>query len=86
MNEIVAQLIPFIFIVGVFYLLVIKPSQKQQEEHKKMLMSLKPGDKVVTSGGIHGMVASVKDDTIALRIGGDVKIDVDRAAIARKIS
>jgi len=84
MNDLVAQLVPLAFVIGVFYLLVILPSKKQQEEHKKMLASLKQGDKVVTSGGIHGMVANVRDDLVILRIGGDAKIDVDKSAIARK--
>ena len=85
-SNIIMQAIPLVIVLGVFYFIVILPAKKQQEEHKKMVSSLRPGDKVVTIGGIHGMVASVKDDVITIRIGGDTKIDVDRTAIARKIS
>lgn len=85
MNNAILQLVPLAIVIGVFYFLVILPSRKQQEEHKKMISSLRPGDKVVTIGGIRGMVASVKDDVITLRVGGDTKIDVEKSAIARKI-
>ncbi len=85
MNSVLLQLVPIAIILGVFYFLVIVPSKKQQEEHRKMISSLRPGDKVVTIGGIRGMVASVKDDVVTLRVGGDTKIDVEKSAIARKL-
>ncbi len=84
-SNLILQLVPFLIVLGVFYFLVILPAKKEQEERKRMIASLRPGDKVVTIGGIHGMVASVRDDVITLRIGGDAKIDVDRSAIARKL-
>ncbi len=84
MNDLILQLIPLFIVIGVFYFLVIIPSRKQEEERKKMLASLRSGDKVVTIGGIRGMVASIKDDVVTLRVG-DTKIDVEKSAIARKL-
>ncbi len=86
MNEVFLQaVVPLIFVLGVFYFIVIVPSKKQQEAHKKMISSLRPGDKVVTIGGLRGMVVSVRDDVVTLRVGGDTKIDVEKTAIARKL-
>ncbi len=85
-GNVILQAVPLIIVLGVFYFVVILPARKQQEEHKRMIASLKPGDKIVTIGGIHGMIASVKDDVVSVRIGGDTKIDVDKTAIARKLS
>ncbi len=84
-----AQLLPFILIFAILYLLVIRPQQKKQRqaqtERTNMLKALKPGDKVVTSGGIYGTIVAVreKDDTIQLRIAQSVSVEAERTAIAR---
>jgi preprotein translocase subunit YajC len=77
------QFLPFILIIGVFYLLLIRPNQKKQQAWQQMLSNLKPGDKITTSGGIRGTILSIKDDAIQLRIPPDnVKIEVVKSAIA----
>ncbi|HWN97783.1 MAG TPA: preprotein translocase subunit YajC [Blastocatellia bacterium] len=82
-------LMPFILIFGILYLLVIRPQQKKQREAQteraNMLKALKPGDKVVTTGGIYGTIVAVreKDDTIQLRIAQSVSVEAERSAIAR---
>jgi preprotein translocase subunit YajC len=76
------QLLPFAFIFIIFYFLLIRPQQKRQKEHQKLLSNLKTGDKVITSSGIHGLIANVKDTTFLVKIADNVKIEVDKNAIA----
>jgi preprotein translocase subunit YajC len=76
------QLLPFAFIFVIFYFLLIRPQQKRQKEHQRLLSDLKTGDKVVTSSGIHGLIANVKDTTFLVKIADNVKIEVDKNAIA----
>jgi preprotein translocase subunit YajC len=76
------QLLPLAFIFIIFYFLLIRPQQKRQKEHQQLLSNLKTGDKVVTSSGIHGLIANVKDTTFLVKIADNVKIEVDKNAIA----
>lgn len=75
-------IIPFVLVFVIFYLLIIMPSRKKQKKHQEMVNQLKPGDKVVTTGGIHGSVMGVQQDKIELKIAANVKIDVTKSAIA----
>jgi len=78
-----SSIIPFLCIGIIFYFLIIRPQSKRQKEHAALVTALKTGDKVVTSGGIHGIVANVKDgNTLSLKIADNVKIEVDKTAIA----
>ena len=81
MNPIQSQLITIVLIIGVFYFLLIRPQKKAQEDHKKMLASLKKNDEVVTSGGIHGTIANVKETTVTLKVDDNVKIEVQKSSI-----
>ena len=75
--------LPFILIIVVFWLLLIRPNQKRQQQWQKMLQSLKTGDRITTSGGIRGTILNIKDETIQLRIPPDnIKIEVVKSAIA----
>ena len=76
------QLLPFAFIFVIFYFLLIRPQQKRQKEHQNLLSNLKTGDKVITTSGIHGLIANVKDTTFLVKIADNVKIEVDKNAIA----
>lgn len=79
----VVSFLPFILIIAVFYLLLIRPNQKKQQHWQQMLSNLKTGDKVTTTGGIRGTILSVKDDTFQLRVPPDnIKIEVVKSAIA----
>ncbi|MDR3247255.1 MAG: preprotein translocase subunit YajC, partial [Treponema sp.] len=60
------QFVPFIAIIAIFYFLIIRPQNKKQKETQRMLGALKKGDRVVTIGGIHGVIQSVKDQSIIL--------------------
>ena len=78
-------LAPWLLIFGIFYLLIIRPQQKRQRQaqmdREQMLNSLKPGDKVITSGGILGTVVSVRENTVRLNIAQSVSIEVQRSSI-----
>lgn len=75
------QFLPLIIIAVLFYFLLIRPQQKKQKEHQQLVAAIKTGDKVVTSGGIHGIVANVKETTILLKVADNVKIEMDKAAV-----
>jgi preprotein translocase subunit YajC len=79
-----AAFLPWIIIFGIFYFLLLRPQQKKQKEHQKMLESLKRNDRVVTIGGIHGVIQDIKKDTVVLKVDDETKIMVDKTAIARK--
>lgn len=80
----IANIIPLVFVFGVFYFLIILPQQKTKKTHETMLKTLDKNDEIVTSGGIHGTIAGVKDDTVLLRIAENVKIEIQKSAIASK--
>ncbi len=83
MNENAAfmQLVPFAAVAIIFYFLLIRPQQKQLKETKLMLGALKPGDKVVTRGGLIGVIFSVKEDEVEVEIARGVKAVFTRSAI-----
>ena len=80
-----AMLFPFVAMFAIFYLLVFRPQTKARKEHATMLKNLKKNDEVVTSGGIFGTVANVKPDTVTLRIDDNVRVEVEKSAIARVV-
>ena len=77
------QFIPLVLILGVFWFLIIRPQQKKQKEHMRMVESLKKGDKVVSNGGIFGTIVKVGDDRITLEIASKVQIQIERQQVAR---
>ena len=83
-----AGLLPFILIIFIFYFLLLRPQQKKQRRHQEMLNRLKKGDKVVTSGGMHGVVVGINDkkDIVVLRVAENVKIEFQKSAIAATLS
>ena len=79
----IVSFLPFILIIAVFYLLLIRPNQKKQQHWQQMLAALKPGDRVTTTGGIRGTILSLKEDAVQLRVPPDgIKIEVAKSAIA----
>ena len=80
-NATLMQLIPFAAVAVIFYFLLIRPQQKQLKETKLMLEALKTGDKVITRGGMIGVITSVKEDEIELEISKGVKASFTRSAI-----
>jgi preprotein translocase subunit YajC len=75
--------LPMIIVMGIFYVMLILPQQRQRKKTQAMLAALKNGDKVVTSSGIYGTVNGIDGDTIILKIADQVKIRIARSAIAQ---
>ena len=82
-TQLVTMLITFGLIIVVFYFLVIRPQNKKQKEAKKMLESVKKGDRIVTIGGMHGYVDSVKEDSVVLKVDDNVKIKFSKSAVSQ---
>lgn len=79
---VLGQFVPLILIFVVFYFLLIRPQQKRAKETKAMLDSLKKGDKIITGGGVYGLVEAVTDDTVTVKIADNVKVKMLRSAVA----
>lgn len=77
-----ASFMPIILIFIVFYFMLIRPQQKRQKQHEQMIRNLTKNDEVVTNGGVHGTIINVKDTTVILRVDDNVKLEVERHAIA----
>ena len=73
--------VPLIFIFIIMYFVMIRPQKKRQEQQKKLIESLKTGDRVVTNAGIHGLISNVKETTVLVKVADNVKIEVDKSAI-----
>ena len=82
------MLIPFAAIFVIFYFLLIRPQKKQEKARREMLATLKKNDKVVTLGGIRGVVTNVRDKDVTLKIdeSGNVRVRFTRGAISRIVS
>jgi len=81
-SGLISTLIMFGAIFLIFYFMIIRPQQKRAKEKEKMLSNLEKGDKVLTSGGIHGIVSGLEEKTALLQISDNVKIKIERSAIA----
>ena len=81
-SSLIGTLIPFLLIAVIFYFFLIRPQNKKQKETEKMLNALKKGDKVITIGGIHGTVSSVKEKTVIVKVDDDCKLEFNRTAIS----
>ena len=76
------NIIPLVFMFGIFYFLLIRPQQKKAKEHKALLDAMKKGDNVITAGGVHGKITSVDDDIVTLEIANNVNIKIAKSYIA----
>ena len=76
------QLLPIFLIVGVFYFLLIRPQQKRQRELQETIASLKIGDKVVTTGGVIGVIKSVKDSSFVILSAEKSMLEIARTSVA----
>lgn len=81
-GSLIGSLLPFLLIIVIFYFFLIRPQKKKQNETQKMLNALKKGDKVITIGGIHGTVSSVKENTVIVKVDENCKLEFNRSAIA----
>ncbi len=75
------QLIPFALVLAIFYFVILLPMRKRQKKVQEFLSTLKVGDRVITSGGVHGTITKVSDQTLQLQVAPNVRLDVARSAI-----
>ena len=80
-----ATLLPLLLVFMIFYVLVFQPQAKARKDHEETLKQLKKHDEVVTSGGIFGTILNVKPETVTLRVDENVRIEVEKSAIARLV-
>lgn len=74
-------LIMLVLMFAIFYFLLIRPQQKRAKQHRELISALKPGDQVVTAGGIHGKVAAVEESAVTLEVATGVKMKLNRSSI-----
>ncbi|MFH1349772.1 MAG: preprotein translocase subunit YajC [Pseudomonadota bacterium] len=77
-----ATFVPLILMFAIFYFLLIRPQQKKAKQHKELLSSLKKGDKIVSSGGLHGVITGITDEAVTMEIAPKVRVKVSRGSIA----
>ena len=77
----VQALLPLLVVFAVFYVFLIRPQQNQQKRHREMLGRLKKGDRVLTRGGLYGVVMDVKDNDLTLELAQNVRVKADRSAV-----
>jgi preprotein translocase subunit YajC len=75
------QLAPFVFILAIFYFIIILPMRRRQKKVQQFLEALKVGDRVITTGGIYGVIAKLGERSVQLQIADKVRIEVSKAAI-----
>ena len=81
-----SNIILFGSIILIFYFMIIRPQQKRAKERQKLIDSMKKGDKVITSGGMYGTIAGMDEKTVLVQIADNVKVKLDRSAIATIVS
>ena len=74
--------LPILLIIGVFYVMLIRPQQKRQRELQEMISTLKTGDRVVTTGGVIGTITSVRDTSLLIRSADKSILEIARSAVA----
>lgn len=77
-----ASFVPLILMFVIFYFLLIRPQQKKNKEHRDMINNLKKGDRIVTSGGIHGTITAVSDATLTVEISDKVRVKLARNSVS----
>ena len=77
-----ASFIPLILMFVIFYFLLIRPQQKRNKEHRGMISNLKKGDRIVTSGGLHGLVTGLDENTLTVEIADKVRVKISRGNVA----
>ena len=77
--------VPFIFIFIIMYFVMFRPQKKRQEQQQKLIASLKTGDRVVTNGGIHGLISNVKETTVIVKVADNVKIEMEKSAVTNVV-
>jgi preprotein translocase subunit YajC len=86
MNAAIANLLPIVLFFVIFYFLLLRPQQKRQRAVQQMQANLKKGDKIVTIGGLHGIIDSVDEDKVVIRAGDGTRLTYDRSAVREVVA
>ena len=81
-----SSIIMLVAIIVIFYFFMIRPQQKRQKEEKTFREALTKGQRVVTIGGLHGKIADVRETTVLIEVANDVKIEVEKTAVAMSVA
>jgi preprotein translocase subunit YajC len=76
------QLLPMLLIIGVFYVLLIRPQQKRQKQLQETISQLKAGDRIVTTGGVIGTITTIRDTSFLIRSADKSILEIARSAVA----
>lgn len=85
-GSLLTTFIPFGLVILIFYFLIIRPQNKKQKDTQRMLSQLKKGDRVVTIGGLHGVVNAVKENTVIIKVDDNCKMEFSRSAVSSIVS
>jgi preprotein translocase subunit YajC len=75
------SMLPFVFIFVIMYYVMLRPQMRRQKEQARLVSSLKTGDRVVTSSGIHGLISNVKETTVIVKVADNVKLEMEKTAV-----
>ncbi len=81
-EQLFSTIVPFLLIILVFYFLILRPQQKRQKERQRLLGSVRKGDRIVSTGGIHGLVEGIEDKTLLVKIDDNVKVKMEKSAVS----
>ncbi|MDR3124148.1 MAG: preprotein translocase subunit YajC [Treponema sp.] len=84
-GNLVSAFLPFILIIAIFYFIIIRPQNKKQKETQRMLSALKKGDRIVTIGGIHGVISTVRENSVVVKVDDNTKVEFSRSAISNVV-
>ena len=74
--------VPLILMFAIFYFLLIRPQQKKAKLHKQLLSDLKKGDRVVSTGGLHGLITGLTDEVVTVEIAPKIRVKISRGSVA----
>jgi preprotein translocase subunit YajC len=78
-------MLPFVFLIVIMYYVMIRPQMRRQKEQAKLVSSLKTGDRVVTTSGIHGLISNVKETTVIVKVADNVKLEMEKSAVTNVV-
>ena len=79
------SILPFVLMFVVAYYVMIRPQMRRQKDQAKLVSSLKTGDRVVTSSGIHGLISNVKETTVIVKVADNVKLEMEKTAVTKVV-
>jgi len=83
-TSIIPLIIFLVLIFGMFYLLIIRPQRRRQKEHQDLMTELRRGDKVITAGGIYGVIETVSDDSVVIKVESGATLRIARNSVVNK--